>query len=281
MEIKNPLVSVLMTAYNREKYITEAIESTLASTYTNFELIIVDDCSKDNTVEIAKSYKKKDARIKVHKNEKNLGDYHNRNKAASYANGKYLKYLDSDDMIFPDSLSFMINTMEQYPDAGFGVSSRSQAETTYFTSEEAYRLHFFKRGILDNGPTATIINTEKFISCGGFKTLRNVSDFDMWLRMAAKYPVIEMPKGLIFWREHENQEISIAPELYTEYNLEILEANLLNKNCPLDQKEIGVIICKSRKATARAILKGLIKEQNISLFIKVRKKYKFGLKDFL
>ena len=65
----SPLVSVLMTAYNREKYIAEAIESVLASTYTNFELIIVDDCSTDKTVEIAKSYEVKDNRIKVYIND--------------------------------------------------------------------------------------------------------------------------------------------------------------------------------------------------------------------
>ena len=95
MEDRVPLVSVLMTAYNREKYIAEAIESVLASTYSNLELIIVDDCSKDNTLQIATNYQAKDDRIKVYKNEKNLGDYPNRNKAASYAKGKYLKYVDS------------------------------------------------------------------------------------------------------------------------------------------------------------------------------------------
>lgn len=89
-----PLVSILMTAYNREKYIAEAIESVLASTYTNFELIIVDDCSADRTLEIAKSYEEKDKRIKIYINEKNLGDYPNRNKAASLAKGVYLKYLE-------------------------------------------------------------------------------------------------------------------------------------------------------------------------------------------
>ncbi len=75
------LISILMTAYNREHYITEAIESVLASTYQNWELIIVDDGSKDDTVSIAKSYAAEDARIKVHVNEKNLGDYPNRNRA--------------------------------------------------------------------------------------------------------------------------------------------------------------------------------------------------------
>ena len=93
----SPLVSLLMTSYNREKYIGFAIESVLASTYTNWELIIVDDGSIDKTVEIAQQYEKKDGRIRFYRNEKNLGDYPNRNKAASYAGGKYIKYVDADD----------------------------------------------------------------------------------------------------------------------------------------------------------------------------------------
>ncbi|MEO8414525.1 MAG: glycosyltransferase family 2 protein [Ginsengibacter sp.] len=96
-----PLVSVLMTAYNREKYIAPAIESVSASTYNNFELIIVYDGSSNNTVNIAKSFASIDHRVSVYVNEKNLGDYPNRNKAASYAKGKYLKYVDSDVISIP------------------------------------------------------------------------------------------------------------------------------------------------------------------------------------
>src|SRR3954447_2239406 len=104
----NPLVSILMTAFNREKYIGEAIQSVLDSSYTNLELIIVDDNSTDRTVEIARSYQKKDVRIKVFINERQLGDYPNRNKAASYATGKYIKYVDSDDYIYPRGLEMMV-----------------------------------------------------------------------------------------------------------------------------------------------------------------------------
>src|SRR6476646_10196463 len=96
------LVSVLMTAYNREKYIAEAVESVLASTYTNFELIVVDDGSTDNTVTIAKSFEARDYRIKLYINEKNLGDYPNRNKAAGYASGEYIVFVDSDDWMLKD-----------------------------------------------------------------------------------------------------------------------------------------------------------------------------------
>jgi glycosyltransferase involved in cell wall biosynthesis len=280
MEDRVPLVSVLMTAYNREKYIAEAIESVLASTYSNLELIIVDDCSKDNTLQIATNYQAKDDRIKVYKNEKNLGDYPNRNKAASYAKGKYLKYVDSDDMIYPHSLSVMVEAMEQYPEAGFGVSSRNQSTTICFTPKQAYHVHFFERGLLDYGPTGVIIQTERFRLNNGFKPIRNVSDIDMWLRMAAKYAVVEMPTGLIYWRQHEAQEINIAPELYAEYNLAILEENILNNDCPLNEQERNTIILKSRKATARGILKNLIKRQDIRLFFKVYKKYRFAIKDF-
>ena len=97
METK-PLVSVLMTAYNREKYIGLAIESILESTYSFFELIIVDDFSRDKTLSIAKSYEKIDSRIKVYQNSQNLGDYFNRNQVAKFAVGKYLKYIDADDL---------------------------------------------------------------------------------------------------------------------------------------------------------------------------------------
>src|SRR4051812_36005653 len=115
-----PFVSVLMTAYNREAYIEQAIKSVLASTYSNFELIIVDDCSTDRTLDIAQAAANNDARIRIYKNEKNLGDYANKNKAASYARGKYIKYVDSDDMIYPHGLKVIITAMEKFQDAGVG-----------------------------------------------------------------------------------------------------------------------------------------------------------------
>jgi glycosyltransferase involved in cell wall biosynthesis len=74
-----PVVSVLMTAFNRSQYINDAIESVIAQTYQNWELIIVDDNSNDNTASIAHFYAAKDNRISVYVNELNLGDYKNRN----------------------------------------------------------------------------------------------------------------------------------------------------------------------------------------------------------
>src|ERR1700710_1673857 len=103
-----PLVSVLLTAWNREKYVGEAIERVLATTFTDFELIIVDDASTDGTVDIIRQYAEKDKRIRFYVNEKNIGDYPNRNKVASYATGKYLKYTDSDDVLYAHALQVLV-----------------------------------------------------------------------------------------------------------------------------------------------------------------------------
>ncbi|HMI62055.1 MAG TPA: glycosyltransferase family A protein, partial [Puia sp.] len=142
---ESPLVSILMTAYNREKYIGAAIESVLASTYTQFELIVVDDRSKDRTVEIARGYEAKDSRLRVYINETNLGDYPNRNQAASYAKGVYLKYVDADDYIYPWGLELLVRMMEQFPDCGWGLCSLPQNIKEPFpirlTPVEAYQYH--------------------------------------------------------------------------------------------------------------------------------------------
>ena len=87
----------------------------MTSTYQNWELLIVDDCSIDRTVEIVRFYKAKDKRIRVYVNGKKQGQFPNRNKAASFAKGKYLKYLDSDNIIYPSDLKEMVDALEHIP----------------------------------------------------------------------------------------------------------------------------------------------------------------------
>lgn len=253
----NVLVSVLMTAYNREKYIAEAIESVLSSTYQNFELIIVDDCSVDNTVAIARSFAEKDDRISLFINESNLGDYPNRNKAASFARGKYLKYLDSDDIMRHDCLDIMVSGMEANPECAFGVSSRSLDTIQVHRPAEAYQIHFFQRGILDISPSGSIIRDEVFKAENGFWELRCVSDFEFWLRLALKYPIIEFQKELIFWREHEGQEIHLGNEEYLKHNLTILSQKIYESTLPT--KDIEFILSKNKKHTIRFLIKNCLK----------------------
>lgn len=126
-----PLVSVLMPAYNRERYIVSAIESVLAQTFEDFELIIVDDCSSDRSFEIARQHET-DPRVKTARNDRNLGQFPNRTRAAELARGTYLKYVDSDDLIYRHSLAIMVEAIEAHPDAALALShSSSEAEQPY------------------------------------------------------------------------------------------------------------------------------------------------------
>jgi len=107
----NDLVSIITPTYNCGKYIAETIESVLAQTYTNWEMIIVDDCSTDNTKEIVESYK--DERIKYFCNDKNSGAAISRNKALREANGEWIAFLDSDDLWLPEKLEHQLAFMKK------------------------------------------------------------------------------------------------------------------------------------------------------------------------
>jgi glycosyltransferase involved in cell wall biosynthesis len=259
-EQNTPLVSVLMTSYNREKYIAHAIESVIKSTYKNFELIIVDDGSNDATVSIAKDFQSKDPRIKVYENDINLGDYPNRNKAASYATGKYLKYVDSDDYIYPNGLEIMVNSMEQFPAAGFGLCSlKPDADKPFpflLNPKESYQYHFFGPGLFHKGPLSAIFLRSAFTAVGGFKENRMISDLDMWHRIALKYPVVLMPDGIVWQRIHEKQELTESDKFIID-GAKIKWKYLSDPACPLTREQIKQIRKMRIKRYSGFVLSGL------------------------
>lgn len=108
----NELVSIIMPSYNTAKFISETIESVLAQTYPNWELIIVDDCSTDDTDAVVCPYLVDD-RIRYIKNEKNSGAAVSRNRALREAKGKWVAFLDSDDLWFPEKLEKQISFMRK------------------------------------------------------------------------------------------------------------------------------------------------------------------------
>ncbi len=213
IDIKNqPKVSVLMTVYNREKFVVEAIDSVLNSTYTNFELILVDDCSTDSSLAIAKSFEAKDSRVKVFKNGTNLGDYGNRNQAASYGTGKYIKYVDSDDKLYPWSLEYCVQMMEQCSNATIGIfllSPESYHGSFTIDSLEALTTHWLKRQILSIGPSGCIYSRTAFEALGGFDTRFGVAaDCYFHNRLAGLGSVILLPKVFFYYRLHDGQEMN-------------------------------------------------------------------------
>jgi glycosyltransferase involved in cell wall biosynthesis len=255
-----PLVSVLMTVYNREKYIAEAIESVLASTYQHWELIIVDDRSKDASVDIAKSYADKDNRIQVYINDKNLGDYPNRNQAAAYAKGKYLKYVDADDLIYPHGLELLVYYMEQFPEAGYGLCSLAQDKFNIFpfelNPEEAYQRHYFQQQLFHKAPLSAIINRIVFEKAGKFSGKRMLGDFEMWHVLSQKHNVVLMPQGIVWYREHDEQEMTLhRSDPMEPFKYFLLAEEFINSSdCPLDKKDKIKVLKKVNYKKARSIV---------------------------
>lgn len=256
-----PIVSVLMTVYNREKYIRAAIESVLDSSWRDFELVIVDDGSSDRSVAIAQGYAAKDDRVRVHLNERNLGDYPNRNRAASLARGKYLKYVDADDMIYPHGLQILVETMERFPEAGYGLCSLEQdAQRMYpfeLLPEAAYHRHYFEQDLFHKAPLSAIIRKEAFDAVGGFSGKQHVGDFELWHLLSAHYPVVLMPHGMVWYREHEEQQMQdnrtnvAVPFKYLKLGIELLRS----ERCPLSPQAREAAEHNLLRQQARTILR--------------------------
>lgn len=255
-----PLVSVIITAYNREKYIGDAIESVLQSTYKNFELIIVDDGSTDNTRKIISNYNNY-SNVKTFFNPNNLGQFENRNYSASLASGKYIKYLDSDDLLYKYGLEVMVDIMERYPDAGaamnHGLLHDSEPYPIYLSTKDAYRAFFIKGGFPTAGPSGSIFLKEAFFSTGGFPKPYYVgTDIIMLLKIASQYPILKIQPGLIWYRQHDEQEMAIGNRNfdYIKNNNRQYLACLLDKNCPLNELEIKQAVSLIKKTTLRKAL---------------------------
>ena len=116
MEYKNPLLTIGLPVYNGERFLTTTIESILSQSFQNFELIIVDNASKDMTEEICREYAAKDKRIRYHRNQENIGASPNFNLAFKLSKGKYFKWAAHDDICAPEFLEKCVKVLEKNPD---------------------------------------------------------------------------------------------------------------------------------------------------------------------
>ena len=181
------LVSIIMPSYNTALFIEETIQSVLNQTYTNWELIIVDDCSTDNTDEVLENIK--DSRIRYFKNDKNSGAAVSRNKALREARGQWIAYLDSDDLWMPEKLEKQIHFMETN---GYAFS---------YTNYEEIDVNGNKTGVRVTGPKK-ITKTGMFNYCWPgcltvmfdankigliqIEDIKKNNDYAMWLKVCRK-----------------------------------------------------------------------------------------------
>lgn len=204
-----PEVSVIIPTFNRDHLLEKAICSVLQQTYENFELIIVDDNSKDNTSGLVS--KIKDKRLKYIKHEKQKGGSESRNTGVAASSGKYLAFLDDDDEWLPDKLQLQIDLFKQNPDAGLVYSGYYYVEAKTNSVFREFRPE--KKGMLDDrllqencvGTTSTaVVRKDCFEDVGGFDAnLRGCQDWDLWIRIARRFPIDYVAKPLVRFLNHD------------------------------------------------------------------------------
>ena len=269
-----PAVSVLVTVYNRERFLAACLESILASSFCNFELLVVDDQSSDGSVAIAEKYAANDSRIKVFQNDRNLGDYPNRNRIAALAVGKYLKYVDADDLIYPYSIQVMVEAMERFPTAAFGLSwsvvDPPQPYPFILDPTAALGAHFLGRSPLGDGPTAGIIRRDVFESIGGFSGKQFVGDTELWLRLCSRWPLVSLPPSLVWWRRHEGQQMTMEDERPDVINLRfaVHESALLECGV-LSQSDTRAALVRGRQHHARHLWSIAVRQRKPRLALRL------------
>lgn len=207
---KQPQISVITPAYNAEKYIGETIESILNQSFTDFEFIIINDCSTDSTLEIVQKYADKDKRIKLFSNEKNLGIAGNRNKGVSLAAGKYIVWQDADDISVLDRLEKQFAFMESHPEVGicggylqFFSEAGETGVRKYATSDAELRKTIFRFSPV--AQPAAIIRKSYLDEAGKYDLAwPPAEDLDMSFRIGSKHKFANLPQIIIKYREHGN-----------------------------------------------------------------------------
>ena len=261
-----PEVSGLVTIFNREKILTETVASFLNSGFTDFELILVDDRSKDGSWQVAQDLQRQDPRIQAFRNDQNLGDYANRNRAASYATGTYLKYLDADDLIYPHSLQLMVDAMQRFPEAALALSANViDPEVPYpelVQPADFFQRHFFGRSPIGVGPSAAIIRRDCFEAVGGFSGRQFVGDTELWLKLAERWPIVLLPPALVWWRRHEGQQMSLEMKRPEVLNVRFrLQLDTLHATSHLNSARKSVAEKRLRRNHARLLLSFALRQQ--------------------
>ena len=202
--LMNDLISIVLPVYNGETYLSESIDSIIAQTYQNWELIIVDDCSKDDTDRVVEAYLS-DERIRYLKNEKNSGAALSRNRALREAKGRWIAFLDSDDLWEPEKLTKQIAFMEENGYAFTYTDYMIQLNGTWIpyvytgpkvvTRRKMYDYCYFS--------TITVMYDRNVVGLIQIEDLRKNNDYAMWLQVIEKSNCYRLPECLSYYIKHD------------------------------------------------------------------------------
>lgn len=233
---KSPLVSVIIPTYNRGWILQEAIESVLAQEFDDFELIVVDDGSTDNTRDILNQYKED---ILICR-QPHQGVSAARNRGLDSASGSLIAFLDSDDLWLPDKLSAQIAFFDSHAEALICQTGETWIRNRVRVNPKK-RHQKFSGDIFQNSlalclisPSAVMLKRSLFKEVGAFdESLPACEDYDFWLRISCRYPVYLIDTLLVIKRNGHADQLSRLPAL-DKYRIralqKIIESDLLSKS---------------------------------------------------
>ena len=198
-------VSVIMPAFNAEKYVAEAAKSIFDQTFTNFELIVVNDGSTDRTLEILNAIA--DDRLRILSNDNNMGVVKSTNKGIAEARGRYIARQDADDISLPERLQKQFEYLEQHPEiALLGTGRKTMSGTGTFKKQKTIlERPTFKDLLKGNCFTqgSVMIRKKALEVVGNYNELFHLSeDYELWLRIAKQFSVANLPEALYILRRH-------------------------------------------------------------------------------
>lgn len=276
---KKPLVSIVIPAYNSARYIGRTVTFALATDYPNLEVVVVDDCSTDDTLKVLELFE--DKRLRVIRNKENLGMTGNWNKCVRSARGEYVKLIPADDLVYPECVERSVRLLLRHPDIKLVVTGTDLIDEKDQTIGSY--LHWPVRGVFEGrrlakpsmilnnfygNPVCAMFRKEDFETVGGFDPdFPYILDFDLWLALSSLGRVAVIPEHLNAFRvrtdSNSGQMMGGGEDVYTAEHIRLFDKYSAGKAFPLNRFERGL-----------AILTRKVRNVLIGLFIRVKGKKK-------
>jgi glycosyltransferase involved in cell wall biosynthesis len=231
MESNLPLITVLMPVYNGATYLNDAIDSILKQTFSDFEFLIIDDCSTDQSIDLIKAYN--DPRIKLIVNKKNMGQSNTLNKGLSLAMGEYIARMDQDDISMPVRLKKQMEFMDECPNIGVcGSWIQHFGKYDYLTplelDDDSIKIKLLTNQNLAHSSVMIRKSTLVKYQLNYDPTFTVAMDYDLWVRMFEYCSFANLPEPLLKYRTHKNQKSKIISGISYSEMIRVL-ALLLEK----------------------------------------------------
>lgn len=254
-----PRVSVVMAAYNSSRFVRETVDSVLAQTMGDFELVVVDDGSTDDTVAIIGGYD--DARIRLYRNGENLGISHTRNRGLELARGVYMAAIDHDDIWLPTKLEAQVEFLDAHPDfilAATAAKRLNEAEISDFYTPigNPYVLHWalFMRCPLIHASICVRLGPLREHGIRYLQEYHYAEDYELYHRLAKLGKLTCLPARLTVKREHDGKASTVFGDAMNENGRRFLHAAyeaLLGEVSEADVAAIWQVATMRRPATSR------------------------------